>query len=275
MEQTVNGLRSDNPEKIISIEDLSVTYNSRNGSVVNALEDINLNIFKGEFVCLLGPSGCGKSTLLKIIAGFISPTSGNAKMDNEIIKGPDWHRGVVFQQPPLYPWLNVEDNVRFGLKMRKCAKAESDETVKKYLNKVGLIEFAKQKTYELSGGMRQRVAIARALVNSPRVLLMDEPFGALDALTREQMQNLLRNIWWETGKTILFITHDVDEALSLGTRVLVMSKRPGKIIKELEVSFTKEITSENSSKTRYSQSFQDIREEILNMINGEIINFSI
>jgi taurine transport system ATP-binding protein len=223
----------------------------------------------------LGPSGCGKSTLLKIIAGFISPTGGSAKMDGEIITGPDWYRGVVFQQPPLYPWLSVEDNVAFGPKMRKLSKTEYGKIVNKYINKVNLSEFSKQRPYELSGGMKQRVAIARVLVNNPKVLLMDEPFGALDALTREQMQTLVRNIWWETGKTILFITHDVDEALSLGTRVLVMSKRPGKIVKEFRTTFTNSITGENIDKTRYTKEFQNMREEILNLINAQNINFSI
>ena len=275
MSQIYNGLFPDNPEEVITLENLSLTYKSGNGTDVKALDNINLNINEGEFVCLLGPSGCGKSTLLKIIAGFISPTNGYAKMDKEIIKGPDWHRGVVFQQPPLYPWLNVEQNIQFGPKMRKLSKSVSSETVKKYIEKVGLQDFSKQKPYELSGGMKQRVAIARILVNNPRVLLMDEPFGALDALTREQMQTLTRNIWWEAGKTILFITHDVDEALSLGTRVLVMSKRPGKIIKEFKPTFTNSITGENSNKTRYTKEFQNMREEILNLINTINTDFCI
>lgn len=275
MSQLTNEASFKSTEEIITLENLSFTYKSDNGTPVNALSNINLNIYEGEFVCLLGPSGCGKSTLLKLVAGFISPTDGYAKMDQEIIKGPNWQRGVVFQQPPLYPWLNVEDNVEFGLKMRKQPKAESEKAVVKYLKKVGLLESSKQKPYELSGGMKQRVAIARVLVNDPRVLLMDEPFGALDALTREQMQNLLRNIWWETRKTILFITHDVDEALSLGTRVLVMSKRPSKIVKEFRTTFTNHITSENSNKTRYTKEFQKIREEILDLINAQNISFSI
>lgn len=261
-------------EKVISLQNLSLSYKTGNNRI-HALEDINLDIHEGEFVCILGPSGCGKSTLLKIIAGFIFPTAGIAQMDGEGIKGPDWHRGVVFQQPPLYPWLNVEKNVAFGLKMRKIPAGEQQETVGKYLAKVGLQDFARQRPYELSGGMRQRVAIARVLVNNPRVLLMDEPFGALDALTRDQMQNLLRNIWWETGKTILFITHDVDEALSLGTRLLVMSKRPGKIVKEFRTSFTNFITGENNNRTRYTPEFQDLREKVLNLINMQTADFTI
>lgn len=200
---------TEDSKNIISLKNINLTYKSSN-TRIDALKDINLDIFEGEFICVLGPSGCGKSTLLKIIAGFIDPTEGSAYMDGNVIKGPDWHRGVVFQQPPLYPWLNVEDNVKFGLKMRKVPLDESNKKVDLFLEKVGLTEFSKHKPYELSGGMKQRVAIARVLVNNPRVLLMDEPFGALDALTREQMQNLLRNIWLDTKKTIFFITHDVD-----------------------------------------------------------------
>ncbi|MDF2925540.1 MAG: tauB 2 [Paenibacillaceae bacterium] len=258
-------------KRIVALEHVSLNYQTGEGPSV--LEDITLNLHEGEFVCLLGPSGCGKSTLLKIIAGFIPPTEGTALMEGEPIKGPDWHRGVVFQQPPLYPWLNTRENVRFGLKMRKVPEAESTKLTEEYLRKVGLLEYGNSKPYELSGGMKQRVAIARALVNSPRVLLMDEPFGALDALTREEMQQLLRNIWWETKCTILFITHDVDEALSLGTRVLVMSRRPGRIIRQLQPSFTYGITGENSSRTRYTKEFLQLREEILDLINGQKLTY--
>lgn len=257
----------DHPEVIISVENVSLAY--RAGTSSNVLEDIGLKLHQGEFVCLLGPSGCGKSTLLKIIAGLIPPTKGTAAMDGEVIKGPDWHRGVVFQQPPLYSWLSTRENVRFGLKMRKIPKQEGSKLADEYLHKVGLLEYAAHKPYELSGGMKQRVAIARALVNSPRVLLMDEPFGALDALTREEMVMMLRNIWRETGCTILFITHDVDEALSLGTRVLVMSRNPGQIIREFKTSFTWEFSGENSSRTRYSQNFVEMREKILDLIHKQ------
>lgn len=263
------------PEEVISLENLSLTYESGNGTFVTALEKINLKIFEGEFVCLLGPSGCGKSTLLKIMAGFLPPSAGCARMDGKIIEGPEWHRGVVFQQPPLYPWLNVEDNVAFGLTMRKVAKDEARKITRKYLELVQLTDFSQQKPYEISGGMKQRVAIARVLVNNPRVLLMDEPFGALDALTRDQMQHLVRNIWWETRKTILFITHDVDEALSLGTKVLVMSKLPGKIIKEFTTAFTYHITGEGSNSVRYGKEFQALREEILDLIHNQNMSFSI
>ncbi|HWR45095.1 ABC transporter ATP-binding protein [Sporomusa sp.] len=267
------GWADEQTDTVLALEDVSLTYNSDNGA--NALENINLRLHEGEFVCLLGPSGCGKSTLLKIIAGFISPSAGNAVMDGEKIKGADWHRGVVFQQPPLYPWLNTQENVKFGLKMRKIPESESQKLTEEYLKKVGLLEFSNNKPYELSGGMKQRVAIARALVNKPRVLLMDEPFGALDALTREQMQSLLRNIWWESKCTILFITHDVDEALSLGTRVLVMSKRPGRIVKEFKTTFTYAISGENSNRVRYTAQFLKAREEILELINKQEFSYNI
>lgn len=256
-----------NKEKLISLKNVSMIYKT-SSKKATALEDINLDIDEGEFVCLLGPSGCGKSTLLKLMAGFIMPTEGKITVNGKEIRGANWHRGVVFQQPSLYPWLNVEDNVKFGLKMRKIPKKEGNEIALHFLEKVGLLEFRKHKPYELSGGMRQRISIARVLVNSPLVMLMDEPFGALDALTREQMQTLIRNIWWETKKTILFITHDVDEALSLGSRVIVMSSGPGRIIKEFKTNFTKEITSDNGNDVRFKSQYKELREQILDLINN-------
>ncbi len=262
-----NDTTANSPE-ILSLDQLNLTYSAGNAQVT-ALEDINLKIHEGEFVCLLGPSGCGKSTLLKIMAGFIPPSSGSATIDGETIQGPDWHRGVVFQHPPLYPWLTVRENIGFGLKMRGVDKKVSRELIDTYLEKVRLTRFAELKPYELSGGMKQRVAIARVLVNNPRILLMDEPFGALDALTREEMQNLVRSIWWETKKTVLFITHDVDEALSLGTRVLVMSRGPGKIIMNFRTHFSEFITADNSNVTRASREFQQLRTTLLDLISNQ------
>ncbi len=267
------GWAEEQADTVVSLKNVSLTYQADSG--INALADIDLNLHEGEFTCLLGPSGCGKSTLLKIVAGFISPSTGQAVMDGAVIQGADWHRGVVFQQPPLYPWLNTRENVRFGLRMRNLPESESRQLTEEYLRKVGLQEFGNHKPYELSGGMKQRVAIARSLVNKPRVLLMDEPFGALDALTREQMQSLLRNIWWESKCTILFITHDVDEALALGTRVLVMSKRPGRIVKEFKTSFTYAISGENSNRIRYTAQFLQVREEILELINRQDFSYII
>lgn len=254
---------------VVELEQVSLRYTKESEGGPGVLEGIELKLHEGEFVCLLGPSGCGKSTLLKLIAGFIPPTEGIVRMGGEQIKGPDWQRGVVFQQPPLYPWLTARENVRFGLKMRRVPQEESLRLADEYLAKVGLSDYAASKPYELSGGMKQRVAIARALVNRPRVLLMDEPFGALDALTREEMQLLTRRIWQETRCTILFITHDVDEALFLGTRVLVMSSRPGRISRELHPGFAAGTAEGSASQVRYSGGFLELREEVLGLIHGQ------
>lgn len=254
--------------ELISMENVSVVFD-KGPEAVPAIDNINFNIYPGEFVCVMGPSGCGKSTLLNILAGFITPTGGSVKLQQKEIKGIDSHRGVVFQQPPLYEWFSVRKNIAFGPKMNKVPKDKIQKDVEAYLEKVGLTEFADKKVYELSGGMKQRAAIASALINNPEVLLMDEPFGALDALTREQMQGLLRKIWWNTGKTIFFITHDVDESLLLGTRILVMSKHPGKIIADFPVHFTKNMIEEESDQTRYTEKFHQMRNYILQLINEQ------
>lgn len=258
----------ENEKIVVSIQHASLEYDSEKGKVL-ALKDANLDIKKGEFICVLGPSGCGKSTLLNIIAGFHRPTSGTAVMDGEEIHGPDWKRGVVFQTPPLYPWLNIYENIAFGPKKRKLPKAQIEHEVNKYIELVGLKDFKKQKPYELSGGMRQRASLARVLVNQPEMILMDEPLGALDALTRANMQSLIRKIWNKTGNTIFFITHDVDEALALATRVIVMSARPGRIVKEFTTDFTYDIDGFNQESARYSREYIAIREEILNIINTQ------
>lgn len=253
--------------ELISIENVSLMYD-KDTKAVPAIENINMNIYPGEFVCVMGPSGCGKSTLLNILAGFIRHTSGSVKLMQKEIKGIDSNRGVVFQQPPLYEWFSVRKNIAFGQKMKKVPKDVMKKDVEDYLEKVGLTEFADKKVYELSGGMKQRAAIASALINNPEILLMDEPFGALDALTREQMQSLIRKIWWDSGKTIFFITHDVDEALLLGTRILVMSKHPGRIIADFPVDFSKSYMEENSDDARYTEAFQQKRNYILQLINN-------
>lgn len=254
--------------ELISIENVSLEY--REGTrAVTALENININIYPGEFICVMGPSGCGKSTLLNILAGFINPTAGKVKLKQQEIKGIDSHRGVVFQQPPLFEWFSVRKNIAFGPMMKKVPKKQITKEVDVYLEKTGLTNFADKKVYELSGGMKQRAAIASALINNPEILLMDEPFGALDALTREQMQGLIRNIWWNTGKTIFFITHDVDEALLLGTRILVMSRHPGKILADFPSSFTQSIVEDGTDDIRYTESFHQKRNYILKLINGQ------
>lgn len=254
-------------EPLIKIDDVSLVY-SGEGTDVKALDKVSLDIEKGQFICVLGPSGCGKSTLLKVIAGFKIPTGGQALMEGEIIRGASWHRGVVFQSPTLYPWLNVEQNVEYGLKMRKVPREERMQLVQQYLQLVELSEFAKHKPYELSGGMRQRVNLARVLVGQPEMILMDEPFGALDALTRQNMQTLTRNLWQKLGNTVFLITHDVDEALCLGTDVIVMSERPGRILKRIPVSFTQDIAKNPDSEAMYSLEYKEIKKDILSMINN-------
>ena len=207
-------------------------------SLVQALERIDLTIEPGQFVCLAGPSGCGKTTLLRLLAGFMRPSEGTITVGEERVSRPAAERGVVFQQPTLFPWLSVRKNVELGPKLRGVSAAERREQADKHLSMVGLSDFADQRPYELSGGMQQRCQIARVLTNDPDIVLMDEPFGALDALTRERLQNELLEIWRVTGKTILFITHSVDEAVFLGSRVMVMSPRPGRILLDEQANFS-------------------------------------
>lgn len=259
----------ENQEVLIDIENLKLEYGKKKNSIL-ALEDINLQIKRGEFLCILGPSGCGKSTLLKAVAGYVQPTSGTCLMQGELIKGPDWHRGVVFQSPTLYPWMSIKDNVEFGPKMRGLPVNEIEQIRDHFLEQVKLTGFGDKATFELSGGMKQRVALARVLANYPQVILMDEPFGALDALTRANMQTLIRDIWKQNNSTILFITHDIDEALSLGTRIIVMSKRPGKILKEFNVDFTNTVFDNKAKHLTYSEKYFDFKNEILDLINSQI-----
>lgn len=210
------------------------------GSQVQALSRIDLVIEPGQFVCLAGPSGCGKTTLLRLVAGFMSPSEGSITIEGKAIKGPGPDRGMVFQSPTLYPWMTVRGNVELGMKYQGVKKAERTEQSDRYLKMVGLTDFAARRPYELSGGMQQRCQIARVLASDPEFVLMDEPFGALDALTRERLQEELLTIWRQTGKTILFITHSVEEAVFLGSRVLVMSPRPGEIVLDVESDVTPE-----------------------------------
>lgn len=256
-------------ESLIKIENLSLEYGDSINSTL-ALDNINLEINKGEFICVLGPSGCGKSSLLKCIAGYIAPSSGRILMQGKAVEGPDWHRGVVFQSPTLYPWMTVKENVEFGPKMRGLSKDKIKDIREYFLDEVNLSGFGENYTFELSGGMKQRVAIARVLVNYPQVVLMDEPFGALDSLTRENMQNLVRNIWKENNTTIFFITHDVDEALLLANRVVVMSKQPGKIIKIFDVDFTDRIFEKGSKEVIYKEDYFEIKNEIMDIIHSQI-----
>lgn len=202
-----------------------------------AIQDVSLTIEPSEFVCVLGPSGCGKSTLLGALAGHIRPSKGRLSVDDAPITGPHPERGIVFQHHTLFPWKSVRDNVAFGPKMRGIKRAERRRMADEILNLVGLGDFSGRYPKQLSGGMQQRVEIARVLVNRPRLLLMDEPFSALDALTRLKMQELLLDIWERVRTTILFVTHDIDEALFLADRIIVMSPRPGRILEEIRVPF--------------------------------------
>jgi NitT/TauT family transport system ATP-binding protein/taurine transport system ATP-binding protein len=207
------------------------------GAEVQALASTDLEIGAGEFVAVVGPSGCGKTTLLQLLAGFLTPTEGRITVGGEQVTAPSPERGVVFQQANLYPWMSVRANVELGPRLRGVARAERRRIADYHLELVGLSEFAKAAPYELSGGMQQRCQIARVLANDPAIMLLDEPFGALDALTRDRLQDELHRIWLGSGKTALFITHSVEEAVYLGTRVLVMSPRPGRIVFDEPVPF--------------------------------------
>ncbi|WP_423212693.1 taurine ABC transporter ATP-binding protein [Pseudaestuariivita atlantica] len=237
-----------------------------NGDYVQALQDVSLTLQSGELMSVLGPSGCGKTTLLNIVAGFLAPTSGEIRLNGDRVEGPAAERGMVFQQGALFEWMSVRDNVGFGPKMKGAPKAESRETVDHLLDVVGLQDFKEKMVYELSGGMQQRVALARCLANDPDVILMDEPLGALDALTREKMQGLVLKLWKETGKTIILITHSVEEALLLGERLLVMAPRPGRIHKEYRLPFADLGVGKDLREVKTHPDYGPKREEILSMI---------
>lgn len=232
------------------------------GTQVQALETIDLDIAPGEFVCLAGPSGCGKTTLLRLLAGFMPPSEGSITVGGEPVRGPAAERGVVFQSPNLFPWLSVRKNVELGPKLRGVGAAERRAGSDRYLEMVGLADFPDHKPYELSGGMQQRCQIARVLNNDPDIVLMDEPYGALDALTRERLQNELLDIWRETGKTILFITHSVDEAVFLGSRVMVMSPRPGRVVYDQPAVFSAPGERIPAEQIRALPAYQRMTEEV-------------
>ena len=222
-------------EPKLRVANVSMTFRTRRGTEVVAVDNLSLEVGDREFISIVGPSGCGKSTLLRVIAGLVAPASGNVLLNGRHIAGPGADRGMVFQSYTLFPWLTVQGNVEFGPRLRGMPAAQRQQLAQEYLELVGLKGFEHHYPKELSGGMMQRVAIARALANDPDVLLMDEPFGALDAQTRIIMQELLIDLWQRTPKTILFVTHDIDEALFLSQRVYIMTARPGRIKQTLEV----------------------------------------
>lgn len=255
--------------ELISVKNVSFRYDSIDNRSENdaIFEDLNFNIYSGEFICVMGESGCGKSTLLNILAGFEKPSSGQVFLEDKELAGIDKDRGVVFQKPSLYGWYSVRKNIEFGPKVNNVPKNIIDEKVNYLLDRVGLSGKGEKKVFELSGGMKQRAAIARALINEPKILLMDEPFGALDALTREEMQKLIREIWYTTKNTIFFITHDVDEVLQLATRVIVLGKNPGRIVADLPLNFSRDLIEEKSNKRVYTEEYFKYREKLLNLIS--------
>ena len=250
----------------LNIDNVSMRFELANGSHVQALQDVSLLIGSGEIVSVLGPSGCGKTTLLNIVAGFLAPTAGRVELNGEPVAGPGSERGMVFQQGALFEWMNVSENVAFGPNMKGMPRTERNEIVDHLLETVGLQDFKEKAVYELSGGMQQRVALARCLANEPDVILMDEPLGALDALTREKMQGLVLKIWKETGKTIILITHSVEEALLLGERLLVMAPRPGRIHREYRLPFAERGVGADLREVKKIDGYGETREEILSMI---------
>lgn len=250
----------------IEISGVTQEFEKKDGKFL-ALDTVNLNVEQNEFICVVGPSGCGKTTLLNIIAGLCKPTTGTVKVRGELVTGPGKGKGVVFQQYALYPWLTVEKNVEFGMRMKGVPKAERAEIAKKYIDLVGLSKFAKAYPKELSGGMKQRVAIARAYATAPEVLLMDEPFGALDAQTRAQLQENLLKTWEQERKTCFFITHDVEEAVLLATKIIIMSAGPGHITEIVPVT----LPYPRTQQTKLTSEFNELKNQIWNKVYREYL----
>lgn len=243
----------------VRIQNVVKTFIGNDGNEVHALNGVNLEIKPGSFVSLIGPSGCGKTTLLRLIAGLSEPTTGEVNLDGERIQKPGYERGFMFQNHNLFPWLNIYDNVAFGLRARGIYKARKEE-VKEYINLVGLSGFEKSYPHQLSGGMCQRASLARSLVGHPKVLLLDEPLGALDAFTRMNMQDEILRIWKEQEMTMIMVTHDVDEALYLSDQIVVMSARPSKVEEVLPVNLAR-------PRTRNNPEFLRLRSHVLEVLN--------
>ncbi len=233
------------------------------GKEMEALKEVSLSIDEREFVCFIGPSGCGKTTLLRIVAGLEEPSSGSVSLDGQTITGPGPERGMVFQEYSLFPWRTVIENVGFGLELKGMGRPSREALSRQYIEMVGLERFEQRYPHELSGGMKQRVAIARALVNEPRAILMDEPFGALDAQTRNTMQTELLRIWSDKRKTVLFVTHSVDEAIYLADTIIIMSARPGRIKDRIEINLPR-------PRVRTSPEVNGIRDRILQDLRSEM-----
>ena len=275
----------DSSQVVLNLDKIGVVFPSNLGSDdVIALRDVNLAMRDREFIVALGASGCGKTTLLNVMAGFIKPTSGRIRIKGNEVEGPSrdrgvvfedvWgpgrDRGVVFQKHALLPWLNVLQNTSFGLKLQGVGERERLKVARENLDLVGLKDFERHPVFQLSGGMQQRVGLARALTSNPDILLMDEPLGALDAFTRETMQELILNVWHKTHKAVFFITHSVEEALFMATRLIVMSPRPGRITHEYELSFWKDFLDKGDARGIKSRAdFIKMRETILSIIHGE------
>jgi len=249
----------------LAIDRVALRFTPRGGPPVTALEDISLDVAENEFSVIVGPSGCGKTSLLRLVAGLIQPSEGTIRLDGRPVSKPGRERGMVFQSYTLFPWLTVEENVGFGLKLRGIDAAERREVVRRFITQVGLEGFERSYPKHLSGGMMQRVALARALANDPEILLMDEPFGALDSQTRSLMQEMLLAIWQRARKTVLFITHDIDESILLGDRVYVMTARPGRIKEMVEVA----IPRPRSADVLTSEPFMALKRRIMHAIHEE------
>jgi NitT/TauT family transport system ATP-binding protein len=252
----------------IEIRGLSHRYTDTKGILLTAVDDVSLNIETGHFMSIVGPSGCGKTTLLNIVAGFIPASKGSVRVDGALVTEPGPDRGVVFQSFALFDWLTVRQNIEFGPRMTEIAPRERTERADKYLALIGLRKFADRYPYELSGGMKQRVAIARALANDPEILLMDEPFAALDAQTRELMQEELLAVWEATKKTILFITHSIEEAVYLSSDIAVMTHRPGKLKRLFEVSLPYPRSGYN---IRSAPEFLKLKNSVHELVREEIL----